>query len=78
MFSKFSLKNHWISLKFFVILFFVCKFINLGILSFLFVSLGKSLSILFILSKNQLIVSLVLCFVLLVLISWFSALIFII
>jgi hypothetical protein len=57
--------------------FFISNFVNLCLL-FLLVSLDKGLSILFILSKNYLFVSLILCIILLIFISLISALMFVI
>jgi hypothetical protein len=57
--------------------FFISDFTNLGLSLIISVRFARSLSILFIFSKNQIFVSLILCMVSVVFVSLLSALIFI-
>ena len=62
----------------YISVFFITDFIDLGTLSFFSMSLAQGVSVLFIFSKNQLLVSLIFSIVSLVSISFISVLIFII
>ena len=62
----------------YISVFFITDFIDLGTLSFFSMSLAQGVSVLFVFSKNQLLVSLIFSIVSLVSISFISVLIFII